>query len=138
METAHALIRVHFAHTGHPLFGDPVYGGDDPRKAAKPWENIANSWKIPSKSCPASPPCQNPRLLPPLHRPFYALRFAPARRHATSHRTLATVCLTKEVMKGRSNWYRGKIPIFLGWEKVGLARTSGWSGETRIFGKVET
>ena len=26
-------IRVHFAHKGHPLVGDPVYGQRDPRIA---------------------------------------------------------------------------------------------------------
>ncbi len=37
-------IRVHFAHIGHPLFGDPIYGGSKAEKAAP--RLMLHAWRV--------------------------------------------------------------------------------------------
>ena len=39
-------IRVHLAHTGHPVFGDPVYGGRDQARGIRPEYRRQANWML--------------------------------------------------------------------------------------------
>ena len=39
-------IRVHLAHIGHPVFGDPVYGGRDQARGIRPEYRRQANWML--------------------------------------------------------------------------------------------